>query len=345
MEIQEKNGVPSVEKKVQEDSKIGTAEEYGKSNTADIGQTVNFQTTITAQAGAQNYVLHDKMDAGLTFDDSTVKVQTKVEGEAAKNVEAGYTVKTDDLGETTPNVCTFHIEFDKTFCDGLQANEKIIITYSATLNEDAIVGKKGNENKTWLNYGDSSKTEKSNTTTYTFEIPVFKYTKDASENKKALEKAEFTLSKSEKGTDPIELVDITASDETNKTYRVATEREKSASPKGTITTVTTPSTGKFKIQGLDADIYYLTETKQPDGYNLLKEPIKIKIDENGEITYATKSATSLNLMPEGGNIEVENKTGSLLPSTGGMGTTLFYIFGAILVIGSGVVLITKKRMK
>ena len=72
--IQEKNGVPSVEKKVQEDSKVNAADEWGKSNTADIGQTVNFQTTITAQPGAQNYVLHDKMDAGLTFD-GTVTVK------------------------------------------------------------------------------------------------------------------------------------------------------------------------------------------------------------------------------------------------------------------------------
>lgn len=332
--IQEKNGVPSVEKEVQEDSN----NRWDKNNTADIGQTVNFKTTITAQAGAQSYVLHDKMDAGLTFNDSTVKVQTKVEGEVAKDVNTGYEVKRDELGETPPNVCTFHIEFDKTFCDGLQANEKIIITYSATLNKDAIVGKKGNENKTWLNYGDSSKTEESKTTTYTFEIPVFKYTKDASENKKALEKAEFTLSKSEKGTDPIELVDITASDETNKTYRVATEIEKSASPKGTITTVTTPSTGKFKIQGLDADIYYLTETKQPDGYNKLSAPITVVIDENGNITVnGQKSSVT--------EVKVLNNTGTILPTTGGNGTSLIYFLGAVLALVSGVVLITKQRMK
>lgn len=85
-------------------------------------------------------------------------------------------------------------------------------------------------------------------------------------------------------------------------------------------------------------IYYLTETKQPDGYNKLSKAVKIVIDEEGEIT-VDDGATSTKL------VEVENKSGSLLPSTGGMGTTLFYIFGAILVIGSGVVLITKKRMK
>ena len=344
--IEEKNGVPSVEKKVQEDSTL----KWESSNTADIGQTVNFQTTITAQAGAQNYVLHDKMDAGLTFKDDVQIQWIKKSDNTTTPLTNGteYDVTTRDL-ETTDPKCTFHVTFKQEFCDKLAKEDTIVITYSATLNKDATIARNGNKNETWLKYGESSQTTHKTTTTNTYEIPVYKFTntKDTagSITKEPLLNAEFTLSKSEKGTNPIELVDITASDETNKTYRVATEIEKSASPKGTITTVTTPSTGKFKIQGLDADIYYLTETKQPDGYNLLKEPIKIKIDENGEITYATKSATSLNSMPEGGNIEVENKSGSILPSTGGMGTTLFYIFGAILVIGSGVVLITKKRMK
>ena len=108
--------------------------------------------------------------------------------------------------------------------------------------------------------------------------------------------------------------------------------------------VTTPSSGKLRIQGLAEGTYYLTETQQPAGYNILKEAIKIEIDKDGNIKYASKSE-KLNSMPSGGNVKVLNNTGSLLPSTGGMGTTLFYIFGAILVIGSGVVLITKKRMK
>lgn len=102
--------------------------------------------------------------------------------------------------------------------------------------------------------------------------------------------------------------------------------------------MTTKNTGKFTIQGLDAGTYYLTETQQPAGYNKLKDPIQIKIDEAGVIKVVTNQE-------EVTEVKVLNKTGSILPSTGGMGTTLFYIFGAILVIGSGVVLITKKRMK
>lgn len=104
--------------------------------------------------------------------------------------------------------------------------------------------------------------------------------------------------------------------------------------------ITTSADGKFKIYGLDADTYYLKEVTPPAGYNKLKAPVKIEITSDGKIKVddgGEQEATN--------PVKVENKTGSILPSTGGMGTTLFYIFGAILVIGSGVVLITKKRMK
>ena len=325
--IEEKNGVPSVEKKVQEDSKIGTADEYGESNTADIGQTVNFQTTITAQAGAQNYVLHDKMDEGLTFSGSV----SVTKGEQKCTIPTDYS-----LVVSTPAAiedgCTFEIVFTQDFCNKLKAGDEIVVTYSATLNEKAVIAGVGNKNETWLKYGDSSVTTHKKTTTKTYEIPVFKYTEKTVGAKTGLPNAEFTLSKNTDGTNPIKLVNITNGAAEGK-YRVAKTGEATTTDK-----VITPATGKFTIQGLDADIYYLTETKQPDGYNKLSKAVKIVIDEKGNITVDDKT-TSTEL------VEVENKSGSLLPSTGGMGTTLFYIFGAILVIGSGVVLITKKRMK
>lgn len=324
--IQEKNGVPSVEKKVQEDS----TSKWEASNTADIGQKVNFQTTITAQAGAQNYVLHDKMDAGLEFDKNSIEIKLMKNGESTESsVQAtNYTVKISDLESTNP--CTFHIEFKQVFCDTLQADDKIIVTYSATLNENAKIGETGNTNEAKLEYGDKN-TISSTTTTKTYKIPVFKYTKKNGIDK-GLPGAIFTLSKSENGGNPIKLV----ATETANTYRVAKETETAGITK--ITEVTTPDDGRFTIQGLDADTYYLTETKQPDGYNKLSAPVKIVIKEDGKITIGESTDTV-------DEVKVENKSGSLLPSTGGMGTTLFYIFGAILVIGSGVVLITKKRMK
>ena len=318
VEIEEKNGVPSVEKKVQEDS----TSKWESSNTADIGQTINFQTTITAQAGAQNYVLHDKMEKGLTFnnDINVKKNGTDVDTSNYKLI----TNTTDD--------CTFEIVFTQEFCDALNAKDTIIVTYSATLNENAKIGETGNTNEAKLEYGDKN-TISSKTITKTYKIPVFKYTRKDDGTNKGLSGAIFTLSKNSKGENPIKLVKIT---ETGNTYRVAKETETAGITK--ITEVTTPDDGRFTIQGLDADTYYLTETKQPDGYNKLSAPVKIVIKEDGTITIGE----SANTVDE---VKVENKSGSILPNTGGMGTTLFYIFGAILVIGSGVVLITKKRMK
>ena len=325
--IREKNGVPSVEKKVQEDS----TNAWGDSNTADIGQTVNFQTTITAQQGAQKYVLHDKMAEGLTFD-GTVTVTKN-----GKNVDAAnYTLKkSTDSPATITDKCTFEIEFTQTFCDTLKANDQIIVTYSATLNEKAVIAGDGNTNETWLKYGENSETTHDTTTTKTYSIPVFKYTtKDG--NKTALAGAIFTLSKNSDGSTPIELVSVSENTTTGDIYRVAKENEAEGTTK--ITAVTTTASGKFTIKGLDADTYYLTETKQPDGYNKLSAPIKVVIAEDGNITIGTASTAAT-------TVEVENKTGSILPSTGGSGPTLIYILGAVLVLGSSVVLITKKRMR
>ena len=109
---------------------------------------------------------------------------------------------------------------------------------------------------------------------------------------------------------------------------------------GTITDITTPGDGKFTIQGLGAGTYYLTEIKQPDGYNKLAKSVKVEIDVNGAITVDGKLITGVDKL-----VKVENKTGTVLPSTGGAGTTMIYLVGAVLVLGSGVVLATKRRAK
>ena len=322
--IQEKNGVPSVDKVVK------SGDGYKDNNTASIGDTVEFKTTIIAQPGAQNYVLHDKMDAGLKFDGvDSIKINLKKNGEITESLveKTNYTIKTSDLESENP--CTFHIEFKQNFCDTLKANDQIIITYSATLNESAVIAGDGNKNETWLKYGDSSETTHDETTTKTFEIPVFKYTlKD--NNETALKDAQFVLKKKgESSGMGLECVTPKPTGKEGIVYRY----KKSAAE----TIVTTDDSGKFTIQGLAPGTYELVEKEAPKGYNKLSVPVKITIGNDGEVSYNTETNATW--------VKVENKTGSLLPSTGGMGTTLFYIFGAILVIGSGVVLITKKRMK
>ena len=314
--MQEKNEEPTNVKTVEEDS----TGKYGNTNDADIGQTVNFQSTITAQAGAENYVFHDKMSAGLTY--------TGVTGITLN----GATVDAANYTVTAPAADgdTFDVVFTQAFCDTLKANDKIVISYTATVNEKAVVGGEGNKNESKVSYGDENNTKTtppSETKTYTWDVDVFKYAKDG-ETEKPLAGAKFTLSKNANGSDPIALVA-----EGNNVYRVAT-----AGDTTTITEIETDASGKFTIKGLDSDTYYLTETAAPAGYNKLAGPITIVIGENGVVNATTDAPQGVD------EVKVLNQAGSELPETGGMGTTIFYVLGSILVLGAAVLLITKKRM-
>lgn len=316
--IEEKNAEPTNVKTVEEDSN----HEYGEKNDADIGQTVNFKSTITAQAGAENYVFHDEMSEGLTYTGVT-SVKLNGNGVDAKN----YTVKSGD--DVTDKGCTFEIVFSQAFCDTLKEDDQIVISYTATVNEKAVVGGDGNPNESHLSYGDSSSatlttTPPSETKTYTWKIDVLKYTtKDGEEIK--LAGAVFTLSKDEEGANLINLVKVEGN-----VYRVAKNGETD-----TVTQITTDATGAFTIKGLDSDTYYLTEITQPAGYNKLADPIKVVIDDKGNVTYNDDYT---------GTIKVENKTGTELPSTGGIGTTVFYVVGGLMVLLAIVLLVTRKKM-
>ena len=320
--IAEKNGVPSVEKGVS-NIQNGT---YESTNNASIGDTVYFQTTITAQPGAQNYVLHDKMTKGLTLKNDSIVVK-KGESPVATS---DYTLKTSGFIDG----CTFEIVFVQTFCDGLQKDEKITVTYSATLNANAVIGNDANTNtnKTLLSYGDSQKTTEVTTNTKTFKMDVFKYTENRNDKTKkdGLADAVFTLKKVGK-TNTINFVKETPDEINGDIYRVAKTGET-----GTVTTITSPDSGKFTIKGLSAGTYKLEETKQPAGYNKLSGPVTVVIDMDGKVTVGGTEVTQ---------VDVENKTGTVLPSTGGMGTTMIYLIGGVLVLGSGVVLATKRRVK
>ncbi len=321
--MEEKNEVPTNVKTVEEDS----TGNYGEKNDADIGQTVNFKSTITAQAGAENYVFHDTMSTGLTY---TGVTGITLNGTAVD--ASNYTVVTEGLTDD----CTFEVRFTQTFCDTLKANDQIAISYTATLNENAVIAGEGNPNTSKLSYGDkgdeshtpSGTTPPSTTTTYTWDVDVFKYTMNG-ETETALAGAKFTLSKNADGSNPIALVS-----EGNNVYRVAKTGET-----GTVTEITTDTTGKFTIKGLDADTYYLTETAAPAGYNKLAGPVTIVIGENGVVNGTTEAPQGVD------EVKVLNQSGTELPSTGGIGTTLFYVVGGVLVVGAAVLLVTKKRME
>lgn len=147
LKIRDKNDVPTVEKKVEKTSGENV---WDKENTAKIGDTVSYQTTISVKDGAKGYVLHDKMDAGLTLDSSSIKVT--VDGADVTADATKCTIKT--TGKTHSD-CTFEIEFADSYVATL-ANKDIIVTYKATLNDAAKIVNETNKNETWLKYGNSS---------------------------------------------------------------------------------------------------------------------------------------------------------------------------------------------
>ena len=311
--IEDKNKKPTVEKKIVE------GDQLADKNSANIGDAVNFKTTITAQAGAKKYVLHDTMSGSLTLNDDVVVTYN---GNVLND--------SDDYTVTKPGAdgCTFDVTFKDSFLNKLGANDKIEVTYSATVNDNAVV-KDPMTNKTHLTYGDkNTETNKPETTTKTFGIPVFKYTNVNT----PLAGAEFILS-----TDP-NCVDDTKNLKFTKNTEGKYRYDKTGS-----TTLTSLDKGRDKgridVEGLKAGTYYLKETKAPDGYNLLKKPVTITIDSEGKI-YVDGSGEVNN-----GDVRVQNNSGTLLPNTGGVGTTMIYLIGGVLVLGSGVVLATKRRVK
>lgn len=333
--IEEKNDVPTVEKKVSNTANGN----YSDSNFANIGDTVYFQTLITAQPGAQNYVLHDTMSDGLTLNqDISIKYENDSSEIDSGNYTINYDVKHTD-SENNQTTCTFDITFTETFCNTLTANKKIIVTYSATLNDKALINE-GNENKTQLSYGDNNKTNESITSTNTSEINVLKYSGTLDNTLKG---ATFKLYDSEMNDEqqtvcksvPIQLV---KNGNDGQNYRRALKNEKNSFEE-----VTTTANGAFSIQGLKPGTYYLEETAAPKGYNKLSNKIKVEINEHGNLIVDGKNNDDIGIPIS--RVNVENKTGTLLPSTGGMGTTIIYMAGAILVIASGIVLVSKKRTK
>ena len=319
MKITDKNERPTIEKEVQEDSD----EKWGDVNDADIGQTVNFKSTVSAKPGARNYVVHDKMDSHLEF--GSVTSITAGNKTLTEGANSDYTVVTTGLNDG----CTFHIVFNQTYLDSITADTDIVINYTAKLTSDAVADT-GYVNDTWLDYGDNQHTEHDTTTTYTWKLPIYKYHMDG-ETKTALAGAEFILYKGSEENREYAQVD------NGKLTGWTKEKAKA-------TTLVSDAEGKIAVEGLDADTYYLEETKAPGGYNKLAGPVKVVIShtvtgEGAQMTHTLKQDTT-----DVEKVEIENKSGTELPSTGGIGTTIFYVLGSILVIGAVVLLIAKKRM-
>ncbi|MBE6638839.1 MAG: isopeptide-forming domain-containing fimbrial protein [Ruminococcaceae bacterium] len=322
--INAKNQIPIIEKQVHEDSTL----QWGKNNSADIGQTVDFRATISVHEGAENFVLHDKMGVGLTY-----KGVTKVEH---VNPDAGdistvtltegteYTVQESGSGESTYDAdCTFEVIFTEEFCESLETNDKIVVYYSAMLNRNAVIAGAGNVNEAVLTFGEGHETAPSSTVTYTYGFDLVKTNSVGT----LIDGAQFKIYDAEIGGNEVAVVLM----DDGVTYRRAREDEQ-----GIAIDV---KDGMVRLVGFDNGKYYLEEIVTPAGYNkLATRQAFIISDKNLDATFNN------DLFSTGSGVHVVNKAGTILPETGGFGTTMFITVGTILVLGAGVLLVTKKRM-
>lgn len=306
--IYEKNTAGDMKKEVKID-----AVNYGESNTASIGDTIEYKIVVTIGKGAETYTLTDLLDESLTLDVNSISV-------TAPNFTGFATVDT-----TATNDYTFKVVIEGS---KLAEDTEVTITYSAVLNEKA---KKVNNNKATLVYGNSNKIEKE-TKTYTYEFDLIK----TDSSNVLLDGAEFKLYDAATGGNEIKVILI---DEANHIYRVATEAEKDAA------VAITATNGKATIFGLGNGTYYLAETKQPEGYNILASRVEVKVEnaDNKARTEVTENDKTVYVEGSGG-VHVINYNGAVLPTTGGLGTTLFITIGSLVALMAAVVLVTNKRM-
>lgn len=338
-----KGALPTVVKKVNGES----------ATSAKIGDTLTFTLTSTipdmSAYSAYTFNFKDTLSKGLTFKQVD---SVKVEGANSSLTEgADYSVTTtsETSGETLLTVAMN--EFKKQ-----QANvgKTITVTYTATLNKDAVVGGHGNTNSATIQYsndpsnGGFGESEPSKVRVFTYGFTVDKYTGDSYPDKAVrLAGAKFTLAPKD-GGEAIRFVQVNAGNATtNAVYRVAKDDDTV-----TTTTITTPASGKVDFQGLKNGEYTLTETEAPAGYNKLASAIGVKVDGRNDgtdttdatvtITYDNNNGSDYDQTASNGVIPVQNKSGAILPGTGGMGTIAFTVIG-VLVIALGVAWTLKRK--
>ena len=379
--IIEKNDVPTVDKKIVETE--NNQEVKVEENSVSVGDVITYESVIVAKPGAQTYVFHDDMTDGLTFIDNETINNTLYKHSITWNngttdviliENTDYTLTKKQ--RTNKEYNGFNITFTSTFMEELNnrlnsmsepKEVNIVIRYYAQLNEDAVIyGTGSNNNTAYLTYGNTTndnRTPDSTTKTYTFKTSVYKYTNGENGTKAPLAGAEFSLSLSGDVTNhaKIYVVKLLTANGTTSVYRVATPEEIEAKGESLSDTITTDATGVFEIQGLEGQVYYLHEEKAPAGYNKLTDPIKIEIyakegvipDSDPEIK-VERGQTVTDKETINGNdtvvapgvvdrVEVYNNSGALLPSTGGIGTTIFYAAGIILMAGAVFFVVRRKK--
>lgn len=356
----------------------------GYNDVADwnIGDPVPFKLigTIPEMDGydTYKYIFHDTLSNGLTLDESSVKVYVADSKNADLSGLTPLTAGEDYTLNTSPDGshCSFEVSFSNLkSVEEAVSGKYIIVAYTATLNENAEIGLDGNPNEVYLEFSnnpahssegdnETDETPKDEVIVFTYELDGTKV--DGAQTDTKLKDAQFVLF-NEKG-------DKVAKIDAENKFDGWVELPEGTGENGAITyedwttynetnkvILTSGEDGLFKVVGLDDGTYKLREIKAPDGYNLLPDDVEVEIaatTKNGqEWTSGTASealtelAVTADTKPGTGDkstgvagITIGNNKGATLPETGGMGTTIFYIVGGLLVVGAGVLLVTRRRM-
>lgn len=383
--VNAKTDVPTVDKNIKEgDTSV-------KANNASIGDVINYEvkSAVPDMTGYTKYffVMNDTLSKGLTYnDDMVIKV-----GNTTLTKDTGYTVTAVKNANGTTSI---EIVFKNFVGYKDQVGADVIVTYSATLNQDASLDPvAGNPNKVQLTYSNNpnvdgkgdpknpdkpgegaptGKTPESETKTYVTGIKLTKV--DGADHNKMLTGAKFKIEGNgvkvvlvnkevyEETSDGTYYMLKTGTytetapiDETASSYDSTTTKYKkvTAVTKDTVNTKVNATgyvdeKGVLTFEGLGEGTYTIKEIVAPNGYNLLKAPITVEIKANATfdkcewtVTADDKPVTADNNLYA---FLIENKSGAELPSTGGIGTTIFYVLGGVLVVCAGVLLITKRRM-
>lgn len=298
---------------VNEKNSVPTISKDVDKTSASVNEEVTFTLSLIAGGKADtSYIVHDTMSEGLTLkaDTFTIKVGDSVV--APEN----YEIKTANLADAN---CTFEIVFKESYTATLAKDTEITITYKALINDKAVKPSEV-ENKVQVQYGNTYSPEDS-VKVYNFDFDVIK----VNGNNEQLQGARFKLYDALTGgneillvADSYELADGTVVNY----YRPAQEGERP---------VEFIEAGTVSIKGLAIDKYYLEEILAPEGYNQLVA--RVEVDLQNDRTIEKQQP-----------VNVVNTTGAQLPHTGGMGTVLFVTIGSVMVMGFGVLLVTKLRM-
>ncbi len=357
VEVKNKADVPELEKKVKDtNDTTGTTTDWQDSADYDIEDVIPFRLkgTIADNYDAYStyyYAFHDQEETGLTFKEIT-SVYVKNDDKETKLTTEQYELKTTGLTDK----CSFEVVFSdlKTLVDEnnnkiVNAGSEIYVEYTSTLNKQAVLGNQGNVNKAKLEFSNNPNgaghgtTPWDNVIVFTYKVVIDK----VDDSNQPLTGAEFTLTKkvAKKDSDGKVVTDQSG----NTVYEVTT-----------VAVVKSDEGTKFTFKGLDAGQYILTETETPAGFNTI-DPITFTVTATHEIVWTTQNRTDVLTDLKGDKVTGEitftsdksdgsltatviNKKGSVLPSTGGIGTTIFYVVGAILMIGAGVILVSRRRV-